>query len=151
MFFFSSRRRHTRYWRDWSSDVCSSDLDQWPLFEIQCSILPQNKVRIHFSLDLIICDVASLRILMKEWALLYSSMECELPTIDLKFRDYVLAEKKIRDCDVYKTSEAYWDERIKTLSGRPELPLKKGDLSEVPHYRRLSYTKIGRASCRERV
>src|SRR3712207_7696204 len=23
---FSSRRRHTRYWRDWSSDVCSSDL-----------------------------------------------------------------------------------------------------------------------------
>src|SRR3712207_8501707 len=26
MFFFSSRRRHTRYWRDWSSDVCSSDL-----------------------------------------------------------------------------------------------------------------------------
>src|SRR3712207_9583497 len=25
-FFFSSRRRHTRYWRDWSSDVCSSEL-----------------------------------------------------------------------------------------------------------------------------
>src|SRR3712207_7761914 len=25
-FFFSSKRRHTRYWRDWSSDVCSSDL-----------------------------------------------------------------------------------------------------------------------------
>src|SRR5438445_3006501 len=25
LFFFSSRRRHTRYWRDWSSDVCSSD------------------------------------------------------------------------------------------------------------------------------
>src|ERR1035437_10270943 len=25
-FFFSSRRRHTRYWRDWNSDVCSSDL-----------------------------------------------------------------------------------------------------------------------------
>src|SRR6266536_4561602 len=25
-FFFSSRRRHTRSTRDWSSDVCSSDL-----------------------------------------------------------------------------------------------------------------------------
>src|SRR3712207_6998523 len=24
--FFSSRRRHTRYWRDWSSDVCSSEV-----------------------------------------------------------------------------------------------------------------------------
>src|SRR5205809_7672541 len=28
-FFFSSRRRHTRCSRDWSSDVCSSDLAQW--------------------------------------------------------------------------------------------------------------------------
>src|SRR5256884_6423031 len=29
-FFFSSRRRHTRCSRDWSSDVCSSDLAQIP-------------------------------------------------------------------------------------------------------------------------
>src|SRR5882724_4677323 len=27
-FFFSSRRRHTRCLSDWSSDVCSSDLDE---------------------------------------------------------------------------------------------------------------------------
>src|SRR5438067_9246252 len=29
-FFFSSRRRHTRSKRDWSSDVCSSDLVREP-------------------------------------------------------------------------------------------------------------------------
>src|SRR6266550_4080913 len=29
-FFFSSRRRHTRCSRDWSSDVCSSDLGGMP-------------------------------------------------------------------------------------------------------------------------
>src|SRR6266513_4219534 len=29
-FFFSSRRRHTRSKRDWSSDVCSSDLPRNP-------------------------------------------------------------------------------------------------------------------------
>src|SRR2546430_9896307 len=28
-FFFSSRRRHTRFDCDWSSDVCSSDLPKW--------------------------------------------------------------------------------------------------------------------------
>src|SRR3989442_2760428 len=28
VFFFSSRRRHTRCGRDWSSDVCSSDLSK---------------------------------------------------------------------------------------------------------------------------
>src|SRR6266511_4814663 len=32
-FFFSSRRRHTRFSRDWSSDVCSSDLTLWRLAE----------------------------------------------------------------------------------------------------------------------
>src|SRR2546430_9050208 len=30
-FFFSSRRRHTRFDCDWSSDVCSSDLFQGPI------------------------------------------------------------------------------------------------------------------------
>src|SRR5690606_40310247 len=30
LFFFSSRRRHTRFSRDWSSDVCSSDLGGCP-------------------------------------------------------------------------------------------------------------------------
>src|SRR2546428_11172544 len=32
--FFSSRRRHTRSDRDWSSDVCSSDLEETVLLEV---------------------------------------------------------------------------------------------------------------------
>src|SRR5690606_40664667 len=32
-FFFSSRRRHTRFSRDWSSDVCSSDLKPRPALD----------------------------------------------------------------------------------------------------------------------
>src|SRR4051794_41904342 len=32
-FFFSSRRRHTRWTGDWSSDVCSSDLNGCPADE----------------------------------------------------------------------------------------------------------------------
>src|SRR5690606_11809108 len=35
-FFFSSRRRHTRFSRDWSSDVCSSDL--LPIFRLNTKI-----------------------------------------------------------------------------------------------------------------
>src|SRR5215813_15548120 len=36
-FFFSSRRRHTRCGRDWSSDVCSSDLAGGLGFELRLS------------------------------------------------------------------------------------------------------------------
>src|SRR6266498_87033 len=37
-FFFSSRRRHTRCGRDWSSDVCSSDLE--PIAAVEAGALP---------------------------------------------------------------------------------------------------------------
>src|SRR5690606_40934565 len=45
-FFFSSRRRHTRFSRDWSSDVCSSDLSvkvtsvfllSWGIYSYGCA------------------------------------------------------------------------------------------------------------------
>src|SRR6266498_5455850 len=38
IFFFSSRIRHTRCGRDWSSDVCSSDLEGMPLVALQTGV-----------------------------------------------------------------------------------------------------------------
>src|SRR3712207_9317586 len=49
-FFFSSRRRHTRYWRDWSSDVCSSDLITE---EIEC-LFEERKERLDYKLGTMI-------------------------------------------------------------------------------------------------
>src|SRR5690606_39595161 len=44
-FFFSSRRRHTRFSRDWSSDVCSSDLSSCqPLIAILPLLLSAPKI-----------------------------------------------------------------------------------------------------------
>src|SRR5256885_15207648 len=40
LFFFSSRRRHTRLQGDWSSDVCSSDLDQVAIHRVNA---PEGK------------------------------------------------------------------------------------------------------------
>src|SRR5690606_40125277 len=52
-FFFSSRRRHTRFSRDWSSDVCSSDLDFIALVE-------RHRVAYHEKeLGQLFCDVSS--------------------------------------------------------------------------------------------
>src|SRR6266498_2968143 len=39
-FFFSSRRRHTRCGRDWSSDVCSSDLEGDVLRRLATTAIP---------------------------------------------------------------------------------------------------------------
>src|SRR5690606_40910965 len=40
-FSFSSRRRHTRFSRDWSSDVCSSDLPYKPLLDKALTLCAQ--------------------------------------------------------------------------------------------------------------
>src|SRR5689334_23403161 len=54
-FFFSSRRRHTRWNCDWSSDVCSSDLDQEVL---ALRLLRRDDVRAELrgQLDLVLVD-----------------------------------------------------------------------------------------------
>src|SRR5258707_13000958 len=45
MFFFASRRRHTRYWCDWSSDVCSSDLSSTSRFRARDRLVEDRKMR----------------------------------------------------------------------------------------------------------
>src|SRR5207253_8211343 len=57
--FFSSRRRHTRWPRDWSSDVCSSDLAEEVAFRFDLLLgqhLDQRR-RVHGHLvDLLVVD-----------------------------------------------------------------------------------------------
>src|SRR5258707_9347658 len=54
-FFFSSRRRHTRYWRDWSSDVCSSDLACE--FTLHCKV-PLRRLRVAIVRQSILVEIA---------------------------------------------------------------------------------------------
>src|SRR5690606_41165246 len=46
-FFFSSRRRHTRFSRDWSSDVCSSDLGDQRLERVRQTAVIENELEQH--------------------------------------------------------------------------------------------------------
>src|SRR5207249_5493455 len=50
-FFFSSRRRHTRSKRDWSSDVCSSDLDVNYQLGMVWGRIPEFRLAYHFPED----------------------------------------------------------------------------------------------------
>src|SRR5699024_11803029 len=46
-FVLSSRRRHTRSKRDWSSDVCSSDLQTWRISAGYLVVYFVKKVSVH--------------------------------------------------------------------------------------------------------
>src|SRR5688572_32745909 len=58
MFFFSSRRRHTRFDCDWSSDVCSSDLAEPAKGGVRCMayVEPDKYDALHEELGVLMAE-----------------------------------------------------------------------------------------------
>ena len=104
--------------------------EQWPLFEVAASILDEGRIRVNVSIDLLIVDAWSARILFQEMALLYGNPQEEMEELELSFRDYVLGEIAFRDSDLYRESQEYWKKRVQDLPPAPELPMSKS-LAEV--------------------
>ena len=96
--------------------------DQWPLFDIRATLLPDGRTRLHLGFDLMIADIGSIRLISRDWRRIYSDVGGLRP-LDLSYRDYVLATEEVRRTPLYDTSLAYWRERIAELPPRPDLPL----------------------------
>ena len=105
-----------------SSQILPSD--QWPLFDIRVSLLPDSTTRIHMSFDALIMDAWSSMILGREFSELYKNTSTILPTLELSFRDYVLAEQAERQTAAYEVSKRYWLDRLDSLPPAPDLPLR---------------------------
>ena len=99
--------------------------DQWPLFEFRATRLNEGRVRLHVSYDLQIFDAWSLFRLFDEWFQLYQHPHIELKSLNLLFRDYVLALKELQKTELYERSKTYWFNRLEDLPPAPRLPLAK--------------------------
>ena len=89
-FFFSSRRRHTRYWRDWSSDVCSSDLERSMCNEL----LHSRGVLISVFINgILTCPNLKLNSLRMEILAMQSNSLKQYESIRKKSNNYVLTQR----------------------------------------------------------
>lgn len=114
------------------------DTSQWPVFDLRISLHDNGVARLHVSTDSLTFDAWSFVVLMKELVTLHENPETVLPDLDFSFRDYVLAEQSLRNCDHYQRSLQYWQEVIPTLPPAPELPLVKNPGAVTrPHFTRL--------------
>ena len=100
------------------------DAGRWPLFEFAVTWL-DDEVRLHVGIDGLIVDVASSQILERELTLRYLDPAVELPALSLTFRDYVLAERELRDTPRYQRALRYWRDRVAELAPAPGLPLAR--------------------------
>ncbi|WP_243711007.1 condensation domain-containing protein, partial [Actinomadura sp. KC216] len=97
--------------------------DVWPLFEFRAQRLPGGVFRVHVSVDLLVADASSIRVLLGEWARLWVDVDAELPSLGLSFRDYVLSVGAVSEGAAVERAREYWLGRVESLAAAPELPL----------------------------
>ena len=93
------------------------------LIEIGISLLAGGASRVHISADGLVADAWSWTILHRELDQMYTDHEARLPELEISFRDYVLAERALRETPLYERSRDYWMKRLETLPDAPQLPL----------------------------
>jgi len=103
--------------------------EQWPLFDIRLTKLPQQQYRLHLYFDLLIADSSSILHLLKEWFEIYQYPQTSLAPISCSFRDYVLAQTSIEKTKLYERSRNYWLSRLDNLPNAPKLPLAQNPTS----------------------
>ncbi len=100
-------------------------LGSWPMFEVRATRLPEG-TRVHVSLDLLVADVASVRLFFLEWGDFYRDPQAHQQPPAVSFRDYVLALDQVPESPAYEQSRDYWLARIPDLPPGPELPVVSG-------------------------
>ncbi|MFE6768619.1 amino acid adenylation domain-containing protein [Streptomyces fimicarius] len=104
--------------------------DVWPLWEIRVGLLPDRRVRVHISFDLLVADVdAFFYQLLPQWREFYENPDHAPAPPTLTFRDYVLAEEELRKTARYERSLEYWRKRVRELPAAPELPTAQAAVS----------------------
>lgn len=115
------------------------DIYQWPIFNINVSMITNEKIRIHISFDNLIFDGWSMFALLEQWNKLYFNESIDDQITDLSFRDYVIYLNKEKSNSRYEIDKSYWIKRISGFLKSPQIEYdaKSKTLSNV--FTRRSY------------
>lgn len=97
--------------------------ERWPSFDIRATLLGEDNVRLHLSIDLLFIDVRSVFRVLNEWRRHYDDPTWSPAPLELSFRDYVVAEEALRADSLGTQAAEYWTSRLDDLPPAPDLPL----------------------------
>lgn len=112
------------------------ELGSWPMFEIAVSHTGQESI-FHFSMEFLIADWKSIWMLFYEFETLYFKPAQLLPEVEVTFRDYLIAERKLRETEQYRIDREYWLNRIDRIPKAPELPMLRNPIKNRSDFSRF--------------
>lgn len=99
------------------------NIGEWPMFGVAVAQMEQTAI-LHFSMEFLVADWTSIWMLLSEFETLYfKGNDSLIDAPEATFRDYLLAENKLKDSMQYKKAENYWKTRMLELPEAPELPI----------------------------
>ncbi|WP_020519530.1 non-ribosomal peptide synthetase [Catelliglobosispora koreensis] len=113
------------------------NVEKGQTFDIQLSLLPEGKTRMHVQIEMLVADAHSFRVLMSDLAAYYDNWGVGLVPIEWNFPSYLatVAAQPDRNRSVARD---YWQQRLDTFPGAPQLPLAQ-DPSQVSQHRTTRY------------
>lgn len=113
------------------------DIENGQVSGMEVSRLTEEDFMIHMDLDLMVADVQSLKIILRDLMALYNGKTLPEHSNRFDFAAY-LKEERERNKEAAEAARQYWDKRIGTFPEGPMLPLKKTpeQLKQVRFYRR---------------
>ncbi|HCT80060.1 MAG TPA: non-ribosomal peptide synthetase [Micromonosporaceae bacterium] len=113
------------------------DVESGQTFDIQLSLLPDGKTRMHVQIEMLVADAHSFRVLMSDLAAFYDQGAGEVVPVKWNFPSYLATVAAQPDRNRTAARE-YWQQRLDTMPGAPELPLAI-DPGQVSSHRTTRY------------
>lgn len=106
---------------------------------IALTLMPGGKTRIHLDIDLLVADVQSLSIIIRDLAKVYFGQKITGCIDNWRFNNYLETRKKQMKVEKEEAFK-YWQKRLDKMPGAPELPLKtKPEMINRPFFKRRRY------------
>ncbi|GAA2612994.1 amino acid adenylation domain-containing protein [Actinomadura fulvescens] len=96
------------------------DVGRGQVFDVQLSLLPERRTRLHVDIDHLVADPASIRLLLSELAAAYAGDPAVTTAPPYDFQRHVAAR---RDQEESEAARRHWEQRLAEGTGRaPQLP-----------------------------
>nr|WP_283163704.1 amino acid adenylation domain-containing protein [Brenneria tiliae] len=116
-----------------------ADVEHGAALKVQLVQLPDHQSRLHFNLDLLVADVLSISLILRDLAAFYHGEGDKLPALNIHFFQYQQIMQQ-QAAEQRHTAQAYWQQRLAVLPGGPQLPLaQQPERLSKPRFMRRQY------------